>query len=461
MQISGKLEEEKRRFAAIFDREHNFDLQERNIRIGGRDAVLYFVTGFTKDNILERIMETLFLVKPEEMTDTQNFLECCVPHCAAALEQEEKAIVTAVLSGLTAILVDGFGAAVVMDLRAYPQRTTSEPARDKVLRGSKDGFMETMVLNCALIRRRIRDPRLRIEYLTTGVCSRTDIALCWMEGRADPKLLEDVRHRIKSSDMDSLTMNQESMASILTGKKRWNPFPKYKFTERPDTTSAQILEGDIAVLVDNSPSAIILPATLFAISEDANDYYFPPMTGAYLRLTRLIVTLLTLVMTPLWLLALRYPQYVPEAFHFILLDETPYLHPAIQLLLLEFIIDGLKLSSLSTPETLTTSFSIMGAIVFGNYAVESGWFCSDTLLYMSFVAMANYSQPGYELGYAIKYMRILAVILTALFGIWGFAAAMAVTLLLILSTKSPGTKGYFWPLIPFSARGIVKLFFRL
>jgi stage V sporulation protein AF len=116
---------------------------------------------------------------------------------------------------------------------------------------------------------------------------------------------------------------------------------------------------------------------------------------------------------------------------------------------------------LSTPETLTTSFSIIGAIVFGNFAVESGWFCADTLLYMSFVAMANYSQPGYELGYAIKYMRILAVILTALFDIWGFATAMAVTLLLILSTKSPGTKGYFWPVIPFSAKGIVKLFFRL
>lgn len=461
MRISGDLEEERRRFSAVFDKEHNFDLQERNIRIGGLDAILYFVTGFTKDNVLEQIMESFLLLKSKNMTDAQNFLASCVPHCAATLEQEEKALVTAVLSGLTVVLVDGFDSAVVMDLRAYPQRTTSEPARDKVLRGSRDGFTETMVLNCALIRRRIRDPRLRIEYLTAGICSKTDVAICWMEGRASQKLLEDVRRRIKGSDMDSLTMNQESMATVLTGKKRWNPFPKYKFTERPDTASAQILEGDLAILVDNSPSAIILPATLFAISEDANDYYFPPMTGAYLRLTRLIVTLLTLVMTPLWLLAMRYPQYVPETFQFILLDETPYLHPAIQLLLLEFIIDGLKLSSLSTPETLTTSFSIIGAIVFGNYAVESGWFCSDTLLYMSFVAMANYSQPGYELGYAIKYMRILAVSLTALFGIWGFAAAMGFTLLLILTTKSPGTKGYLWPVIPFSAKGIVKLLFRL
>ncbi|HPD88178.1 MAG TPA: spore germination protein [Oscillospiraceae bacterium] len=461
MQISGNLEEEKRRFAAIFDPEQNFDLQERNLVIGERDAALYFVTGLTKDSVLERVLETLLLARPKEMKDAQSFLECCVPHCAATLEQEEKAIVTAVLSGLTIILVEGFDAAVVMDLREYPQRTTSEPARDKVLRGSRDGFTETMVLNCALIRRRIRDPRLHVEYLTAGVSSKTDVAICWMEGRADPKLLEDVRSRIKSSNMDSLTMNQESMASLLTGKTRWNPFPKYKFTERPDTTAAQILEGDLAILVDNSPSAIILPATLFAISEDANDYYFPPLTGAYLRLTRLIVMLLTLVMTPLWLLALRYPEYVPQTFHFILLDETPYLHPAIQLLLLEFIIDGLKLSSLSTPETLTTSFSIIGAIVFGNYAVESGWFCSDTLLYMSFVAMANYSQPGYELGYAIKYMRILAVSLTALFGVWGFAVAMAVTLMLILATKSPGTKGYFWPVIPFSAKGIAKLLFRL
>ncbi|MBP6886477.1 MAG: spore germination protein [Oscillospiraceae bacterium] len=461
MRISGNLKEEKRRFAAVFDRKHNFDLQERDLLIGGRDAVLYFVTGLTKDNILERIVDSLLKLRPKDVTDTQDFMASCVPHCAAVLEQEEDAIITAVLSGLTVVLVDEFAEAVVMDLREYPQRATSEPARDKVLRGSRDGFTETMVLNCALIRRRIRDPRLRVEYLTAGRCSKTDLALCWMEGRADPKLLEDVRRRIKSSDLDSLTMNQESMTSLLTGKTRWNPFPKYKFTERPDTASAQILEGDLAILVDNSPSAIILPATLFAISEDANDYYFPPMTGAYLRMTRLFVMLLTLVMTPLWLLALRYPQNVPQMFHFILLDETPYLHPAIQLLILEFIIDGLKLSSLSTPETLTTSFSIIGAIVFGNFAVDSGWFCSDTLLYMSFVAMANYSQPGYELGYAIKYMRILSVILTALFGAWGFAAGMAVTLFLILSTKSPGTKGYFWPIIPFSAKGFKKLLFRL
>ncbi len=461
MRISVNLEENKRRFAAVFDMERNFDLQQRNLLIGGRDASLYFVTGLTEENILERITNSLLQLKPRDVRDARDFMASCIPHCSAALEREEDAIVTAVLSGLSAVLVDGFDAAVVMDLRKYPQRDTSEPARDKVLRGSRDGFTETMVLNCALIRRRIRDPRLRVEYLTAGRCSKTDLALCWMEGRADPKLLEDVRRRIKNSDMDSLTMNQESMASLLTGKRRWNPFPKYKFTERPDTASAQILEGDLAILVDNSPSAIILPATLFAISEDANDYYFPPLTGAYLRLTRLIVMLLTLVMTPLWLLAMRYPEYVPQMFHFILLDETPYLHPAIQLLLLEFVIDGLKLSSLSTPETLTTSFSIIGAIVFGNFAVDSGWFCSDTLLYMSFVAMANYSQPGYELGYAIKYMRILSVILTALFGVWGFAAGMAVTLTLILTTKSPGTKGYFWPLIPFSAKGFAKLLFRL
>ncbi|HPW00252.1 MAG TPA: spore germination protein, partial [Oscillospiraceae bacterium] len=298
------MKEEKRRFAAVFDRKHNFDLQERDLLIGGRDAVLYFVTGLTKDNILERIVDSLLKLRPKDVTDTQDFMASCVPHCAAVLEQEEDAIITAVLSGLTVVLVDEFAEAVVMDLREYPQRATSEPARDKVLRGSRDGFTETMVLNCALIRRRIRDPRLRVEYLTAGRCSKTDLALCWMEGRADPKLLEDVRRRIKSSDLDSLTMNQESMTSLLTGKTRWNPFPKYKFTERPDTASAQILEGDLAILVDNSPSAIILPATLFAISEDANDYYFPPMTGAYLRMTRLFVMLLTLVMMAVYSLRL-------------------------------------------------------------------------------------------------------------------------------------------------------------
>ncbi len=258
-----------------------------------------------------------------------------------------------------------------------------------------------------------------------------------------------------------MTMCQEDMANIIDGKMRWNPFPKYKFSERPDVAAAQIMEGDIIVLIDNTPTAMILPATIFDIAEDANDYYFPPLTGAYLRITRLLTMLVTLFVTPLWLLALRYPDKVPELFRFVLIDEAPNVPVVLQLLMLEFIIDGLKLSSLNTPNMLSSAFSIIAGIIVSDFAVQSGWFCSQTLLYMAFVAMANYSQPGYELGYAIKFMRMLLLVAVALFGIWGFAFGTAFTVWLILSTKIEGKKGYFWPIIPFSPKGLGRLLFRL
>jgi len=461
MKISGSLAEEKQYFRSAMLLEHNFDIVSRFITVGGRDAALYFVDGFVKDELLEKMTEHFYKLTPEQLTDAGSFEASCVPYCEVMLVSERNDIISSVLSGMTAMLVDGFKAAVMMDLRTYPQRDTAEPDRDKVLRGSRDGFVETMVLSAALIRRRIRDPHLCMEYHPVGRLSRTDTAICYIDGMADICLLDKIRKRISDADIDALSMNQESMAELLTGKRRWNPYPRYKFTERPDTAAAQILKGDIVLLVDNSPSALILPATMFDIVEDANDYYFPPLTGAWLRLTRLLVMLLTLVLTPAWLLALRYPDALPGCLEFVLLKETPAVPVFLQLLILEFVIDGLKLSSLNTPSMLNSSFGIIGAIILGDFAVQSGWFCAEALLYMAFVAMANYSQPGYELGYAIKFMRIVLIILTAIFGIWGFIAGLALNLAAILSTSTPAGKPYFWPIIPFSVSGVKKLLFRL
>ena len=181
------------------------------------------------------------------------------------LEDQEEAIITAILSGQTALFVDGFDRAILIDVRTYPQRDSSEPDKDKVFRGSRDGFVETLVLNTALIRRRIRDPRLIVRHISVGKQSKTDVALCYMEDSVDPKLLKKILSRLEQVKVDALTMNQESMAEILVHRKWYNPLPKFKFTERPDTTAAHILEGEIAVVVDNSPAVLLIPSTIFSI----------------------------------------------------------------------------------------------------------------------------------------------------------------------------------------------------
>ena len=184
------------------------------------------------------------------------------------------------------LLIDGYTHAVLIDARTYPARSVEEPEKDKTLRGSKDGFVETVVFNTALIRRRIRSEDLRMEMTSAGASSRTDIVLCYMASRVSPSLLTEVREKIAGIRADALTMNQESLAECLTGGRWFNPFPKFKYTERPDAAAAQILEGNLVILVDNSPSAMVLPTTLFDVLDEADDYYFPPVTGTYLRLTR-------------------------------------------------------------------------------------------------------------------------------------------------------------------------------
>lgn len=461
MNISTDIEANKLHFDAVFCIERNFDLKKREFVIAGKESVLYMIDGFLRSDVLEKILEKFSSLREGEADFEKDFFEKNIPFAGVEEENEDSAIITAVLSGRTVLMIDGFANAFVFELRNYPQRDNAEPDRDKVLRGSRDGFTETMLFNAALIRRRIRVPDLSIEYQSIGTASKTDIALCYLAGKVDKTMLDDVRTKIKNSKIEALTMSQEDMANVINGKKRWNPFPKYKFTERPDVAVAQIMQGDLIVLVDNTPTAMIMPATVFDIAEDANDYYFPPLTGAYLRITRILTMLVTLFVTPVWLLALEYPEKVPEVFKFVLVSEEQNIPIIWQLFILEFVIDGLKLSSLNTPGMLSSTFSIIAGIIVSDFAVKSGWFNSETMLYMAFVAMANYSQPGYELGYAIKFMRMFMLIGTAIFGIWGFLAGIILTLFLLLTTKIHGKGGYFSPFIPFSPKGIAKLIFRL
>ena len=161
-----------------------------------------------------------------------------------------------------------------------------------------------------------------MEMMHAGKSSKTDIVLCYMDNRVDHAFLEKIRDKIKNIQVDALTMNQESLAECLYDRRWYNPFPKFKFTERPDTASAQVLEGNIVILVDNSPSVLIMPTSIFDVVEEADDYYFPPITGTYLRFSRFIIALLTYLMTPTFLLLMEYPHLIPKGFEFIMVRDT-------------------------------------------------------------------------------------------------------------------------------------------
>ncbi|MDE7390142.1 MAG: spore germination protein [Lachnospiraceae bacterium] len=440
----------------------SFDLVYRTIQVCGRTACMIFVDGLVKDEITEKIMEFFFSVDNKDfMRDAHTFSKNCVPYFEVDLADETDKICTQVLCGVTALIVDGFDRCILIDTRTYPQRETSEPEKDKVLRGSKDGFVETLVFNTALIRRRIRDTDLTMKYFSVGTVSKTDVVVCYMKNRVDKVLLAKLCKAIKNTKVESLTMNQQSLIEAVYKHSWINPFPKIKYSERPDTASSAVLEGNIVILVDNSPSVLILPTSIFDIVEEADDYYFPPMTGTYIRFTRYIVCLATLVLTPLWLLLLQNPQFVPPSFEFLLLSKDSNIPIFWQIIILEIAIDGLRLASLNTPDSLSTSLSVIAGIALSDFAVSVGWFSEEALFYMAFVAIANYSQPSYELGYALKFMRILLLIMTALFNVWGFVLGLVAVFLLVLTNKTVSGKSYLYPLIPFNGKELMKKVFRL
>lgn len=439
----------------------SFDIIYRVIQIGGKNACMYFIDGFCKDDLMQKMLQYFLSVTPEDMPeDAHEMSKKCIPYVEVDLLDSMNEIIKNLLSGVFVLLIEGYDKAILIDSRTYPARGVEEPEKDKVLRGSKDGFVETIVFNTALIRRRIRSTELRMEMLNAGKSSRTDIVLCYMENRVDKKFLKQIEDRINSLAVDALTLNQESLAECLYTSKWYNPFPKFKYTERPDTASAQILEGNIVILVDNSPSAMILPNSIFDVVEEADDYYFPPITGTYLRLSRILIAFLTYILTPTYMLLMMNPTWIPESFSFIIVKETMNIPLIWQFLILELAIDGLRLAAVNTPNMLSTPLSVLAALVLGEFSVNSGWFNSEVMLYMAFVAIANYTQTSYELGYALKFMRIITLIFTAFFSLPGYIAGILLCLFAIVKNKTVSGQSYIYPLLPLNLTQLSKRLLR-
>ena len=421
----------------------SFDVIRREIIIGGKNAVFYFIDGFMKDEAMLKIMDSFLSVTEQDMPDdVDDFVQKHVPYVEVDILEDFDQVIRNVLSGTTCLFIDGYKECICIDCRTYPARSVDEPDKDKSLRGSRDGFVETIVFNTALMRRRIRDPHLIMEMAEAGQASRTDIALCYMSDRVDKELLDNLKKRIESLRLGDLRMNQQSLAEALFKRKWFNPFPKFKYTERPYTAVACLLEGKVVILVDNSPSAMILPTSILDMIEKANDYYFPTVTGVYLKTTRILITIATVFFTPLYLLFMQNLEWLPEVFSFVAVRDTVNIPLIFQFLILELSIDGLRLAAMNTPTMLSTPLSVIAGIVMGEFSVQSGWFNSEVMLYMAFVAVANYTQPNFELGYALKFMRLLLLILTALFNLTGFIAGCILVLCFLIFNKTMSGRNY-------------------
>ena len=472
-----------------------FDLVERKVIIGGRRGVLFFVDGLTESENMQRVMDYLLKVKPEDMGEirrSSQFIASHMPFLDTTLIEPKKdgggkkpdrepknwteeeiysccqQAMVRLYSGLVPLVVEGLDQIIILDARAYPSRSVEEPEKEKTLRGAKDGFTEGFMQNIALIRRRIRDNNLIFKNFSIGELSKSDVAIAYVKGRADEKLvkkLEDLLKNLeKRKDIDALTVGDQSLLEKIMAEckigGRFNPFPKVRYSQRPDIISGHITEGKIAVIVDNSPTVMLLPVGIFDFLQDVDDYYFPQLTGNYFRLLRIMNFVVILFLTPVYLLIIEYEELTPEVLAFFIPEENFAIPIFWQFILLEFAVDGLKLASLNTPESLGMSLSVIGALILGEFSIESGWFIPQTILCMAVVALASFTQPSIELSYAVKFTRILMLTGAFLLGIPGMIGGVAISFIIMATTRTLSGDSYLYPLAPFKWAALKRLIFR-
>lgn len=356
---------------SILKPDKNFDVIKRSVKIAGvRKTYMYYIDGFLKDSVMQEVLRFILSIKPEQIeniNDASELSEIAVPTLEVSYKTDFEEIKNQIFAGCLAFFVEGIEECIIIDSREYPQRSVEEPERDKVLRGAKDGFLETPVFNVAMIRRRIRNEHFVAEHKEIGSETKNDVIVCYMDDRVNKKALDMIMNKLDTIDIKRLPMGSESLIEALFPKKWLNPFPKARFVARPDIASNYILNGRIVIIVDNTPSAIILPIHFVDFFAESVDYYFAPPVTVYLRITRILLAFTTLFLTPLWLLAMKNIDALPSWLSFLKIQEMNAIPLIVQLLVLEFIIDVIKSASINTPSMISTSIALIGAVIFRRY----------------------------------------------------------------------------------------------
>lgn len=459
MQISTHLSETKKILKTMLPLGTSFDLLTRDLLFGKTEAFFFGIDGFVKDDIMFYILNRLQKTELplQNIQNLSEWIQAQIPYIEVSENKNINETIQMVLGGMSALLIDGFDTAILLDTRTYPVRGVGEPDMEKVARGPRDGFVETIVLNTALVRRRIRDPRLTFEMFQIGSQSKTDIALGYIGNIVDQKLLAQIRNQLNAIDVHALNMGAKSLEELLIRKVWYNPLPQVRYTERPDVAAAHLLEGYILLFIDTTPEVIILPTTFFQFTQSAEDYYQNPAVGNYLRFVRFAAIFASLLLTPTWLMLTEAGiSWSP----FFTVHEKIAVPLVLQIILLELGLDLFRYVSSHAPSNLSGSLGLIGGLIIGDVAVQIGWITQEVMFYTAITALTTFAASALDFTYAIRIFRFVLIVCTGLFHIWGYILGIIYIVLTIITTPTIGGKKYTWPLYPFDKSAFLSLVFR-
>ncbi|MFI3212277.1 MAG: spore germination protein [Eubacteriales bacterium] len=462
MQLSTSLQQNIALLKNLLPLNKSFDINTRSLYFGKTKAYWIGINGFCNMDLLQKVFtEVLFSDDVNvTITDVQVFMESKIGYLQTSVEADMDTLLRQLLSGPSFLLIDGFSQAIILDTRSYPTRSIAEPELEKVARGSKDGFVETLLFNTNLIRRRIRSTALTFEVHSVGTESKSDVCLAYLNDIVDTKLLKQVQSQLQNLDVTCLTMGSKSLDELLLKKKMFHPLPSFFMTERPDVACSYLSEGYIIIIVDTSPSVLVLPCCIFQFTQSPEDYYKSPDVGNYLRLVRFGCILLSLLLMPLFLLLGSNPQYLPKGISLLPNGDIGPITLFIYVLFMELGLDLFKYASSHSPSGLGGSFGLIGGLLIGDVAVTLEWASIEVIFYGAATLLTTLGLSSIEFGEGIRMYRIFLVLCTGFWGLYGFIGGLLLIIWSTITTPTFGHKSYIWPLFPFHWKSLKTLLFR-
>ena len=422
----------------------SFDIVYRHIQIHDKEAYLIFLSSLSDARLIAELVESFVITAGNHLNIT--FYPGSITH----VQEEEQALIN-MLSGQSLVLLDGCDTYDCIETRSYPSRQSAEPSVEKSVRGAHDGFVENIMFNIGLLRRRIRDPRLRIIMNKEGVKTRTDIAYAYIEHRVDPDILADFEHRLHALSEIEIT-SERTLCEAMYGKT-WNPYPHVRYSERPDICAIHLLQGYMVVLVDNAPSAMILPTTFFEQTKQVEEYTQTTIVAVFTMALRLIGIVFSLYLLPLWIALVvdKNPTMLQLPIHDIRIFEFGF-----QIIFADIVVEWIRQSLIHTPSILSSIMSFIAVFVLGDMAIGLGAYTEEILIMVALCNIGNLLTPSYELSLANKVFRIFMGLLSICFGMCGFCIGVLLHIVVLLSTKTIKYP-YLYPLIPFSYKEFIRI----
>lgn len=457
--LSGIFQVDLQKISEAFEKSSDVVIREFSF---GREQTVHAAIIFTDGladtfSIQNFILESLMmgsknLDHPKEPFLKKNFFNWLKDRILTIAQVEEmddfESVFVSVLSGNAVIIIDGFKVVLSASAAGWDERGVSEPATETTVRGPRESFTENLRKNTALIRRKIKDANLYCEEMQIGRVTKTKIAVMYLHGIANDKVVEEVHARLDRIDIDGIL--ESGYIEELIQDETYSPFPTIQNTERPDTVAGGLLEGRIAILVDGTPFVLIAPNLFIQNLQVAEDYYQRSDISSLLRMLRLICFFIALLGPSIYIAVTTFHQEILPTPLLVSIaaqrEGVPF--PAfVEALLMEVTFEILREAGIRMPRAIGQAISIVGALVLGQAAVEAGFVSASMVIVVSITAISNFVLPAYNFAIAVRMLRFLMMMLAASFGLFGITVGILALLLHLNSLRSFGVP-YLAPFSP-------------